>query len=225
MLANTTGLIVNGNNAAEMIAADVLNGNFNTCVDTKFSEIEDNWNTYSVLTVAGGRIRLIPGTKVNIRSFVQWARDKIRQDKYPSLNLLTLAERDEHIGRFNTHKKWLEDAVNMANKSMPNNFTENMERMEWKAKLINFLKSQPGRNGVPLNYVIRDNVFAIVRTNMNFLGDYVDRTPLTGFCLNANASKVHSYIAQLISENIVSEQNLVPHKDADYGRVDYISLQ
>ena len=63
--------------------------------------------------------------------------------------------------------------------------------MDWKATLINFLKYQPGRNGVLLKYFIRDNVASIVRTNTNFIDDYVDRTPLTGRVFNTNESKVH----------------------------------
>ena len=70
VISDTTGLIVNGNNEAEMIASDVFNENFNTCVDIKFSQLEDNWKTYSRLIVAEGRIRLIPRTKVNSRAFV-----------------------------------------------------------------------------------------------------------------------------------------------------------
>ena len=41
VIANTTGIIVNGNNAAEMISDDFINDNFNTCVDIRFSRIED----------------------------------------------------------------------------------------------------------------------------------------------------------------------------------------
>ena len=69
----------------------------------------------------------------------------------------------------------------MAKNSMLKTFTENMEWVEWKATLINFLKSQLGRNSVHLNCVTRDNVAVIVLTNTKYLDDYVDRTPLTGF--------------------------------------------
>ena len=64
-----------------------------------------------------------------------------------------------------------------------------MEWMDWKATLIYFLKYQPGRNGVPLNYVIREKIYAIVRTNKNFIDDYVDRKPLTGRVFNDNFNK------------------------------------
>ena len=45
-------------------------------------------------------------------------------------------------------------------------------------------------------------------------------SPLTGRVFNADASKVHLYIIRLISENTVAEQKILPHKDADDGRVD-----
>ena len=61
----------------------------------------------------------------------------------------------------------------MTKNYMPKNFTENMEMMDWKATLINFLKYQPGRNGFPLKNVIRDKVAAIVQTNTTFLDDCV----------------------------------------------------
>ena len=108
----------------------------------------------------------------------------------------------------------------MARKYRPKNFTEKMKWMDWKAKLIIFLKSQPGRNSVPLNYVITYNVAVIVQTNTNFLGGCVYSTPLTGRVFNADASKVHFYIARLIYENSVSELKILPHKYADDGCVD-----
>ena len=122
VLVNTTGIFVNGKNGAEMISGDVFNENFNTCVNIKFSKIEDNWKTYSGPTVAEGGIRLRPRTKVNIRAFVQWERRKIGQYYYPSLTLFPLAERDDLIKGFNTHKQWLEYAANLAHKYIPNNF-------------------------------------------------------------------------------------------------------
>ena len=66
-----------------------------------------------------------------------------------------------------------------------------MDCMDWKSTLLHFLKSGPGSNGVPLNYFIRDNVATIVRTNTNFLDDYVDKTPLYGRVFDTDASKVH----------------------------------
>ena len=66
--------------------------------------------------------------------------------------------------------------------------------MNCKYTLVKFLKLQPGRNGVPLNCVVRDNEATITRPNTNFLYDYVYRTLLVGRSFSSDASKVHSYI-------------------------------
>ena len=65
----------------------------------------------------------------------------------------------------------------------------------------------------------------MVSTNTKFLDNYVDSTPFTGRVFNSNASKVHSYIALLISENSVAEQKLLPNKDGADRLVDYFPLQ
>ena len=113
VLSNTTGIVLNGNISADMIAAYVFNENFNTCVDIKFSELEYNWKTYRRLTVAEERISLRPRTKVDIREFVQCTRGEVRQDEDPILTLFPLNDRDDLIERFKTHNHWLEDVVNM----------------------------------------------------------------------------------------------------------------
>ena len=194
VLADTNNIAFNGADASERIAGEVFNDNFSSCIDIQFSELEDNWKTYSGLTVNEGRIRLRPRTKVNIKAMVQWARDKLRKGEDPTQEEFPVADRDDLLERYNTHKQWIDDAPNMAKNAMPKNFTEKMEWEDWKSTLANFLKSQPGRNGVPLSYVIRDNEHPVVRANANFLDDYVDRASLNGRVFTADASKVHSYI-------------------------------
>ena len=85
----------------------------------------------------------------------------------------------------------MDNASNMANNEMPKSFTEKMEFMDWKPTLVNFLKSQPGRNGVPLNCVVRDNEATIIRPNANFLYKYVDRKFFIGIDLSYDFSKLH----------------------------------
>ena len=93
-----------------------------------------------------------------------------------------------------------------------------MEWINWKVMLINFLKSQPLRNGVPLNYVLHDNFNPIVRKNPNLLDDYSDITLLQGIVFTCDASKVHSYIIRLVSYNTVYEQKIFPYNDNVNGR-------
>ena len=81
---------------------------------------------------------------------------------------------------YNTHRKGMLDAEGVLNNAMSKTFTDKMKLIYWKVTLINFLKYQPGRNEVPLNYVVHDNFKPIARNNPNFFDDYDDRNPLQG---------------------------------------------
>ena len=225
VLNDTNNLVFNGANAAERISSDVFSDSFTTCLDITFTDLEDSWKTYSGLTINQGQIRLRPGTKVNIKAMIQWVRDQIRLDRDPSTVPFPVADRIDLINRYNTHKQWVDDATGMAKTTMPKPFTDKMKWDDWKVTFINFLKTQNGRNGIPLNYVVRENLNPIQRTNANFLDDYVDQCPLQGRPFSIDAAKVHSYILRLISDNPVAEQKILPHKDLNNGRVDYMALK
>ena len=102
-----------------------------------------------------------------------------------------VTERNDIIEIYNTHKHWTDNAKNISMNAMPKSSTKKMEWMDRKSTLVIFIKSQPGINGVPLNYVVRDNEATITRPNANFLENYVDRTLLTGRAVYSNTSKVH----------------------------------
>ena len=57
---------------AQRIADDIFDKLFTTCMDMTFKELDEHFKTYSNSTVAQGRIRLRPGTRKNIKAFVQW---------------------------------------------------------------------------------------------------------------------------------------------------------
>ena len=219
------GVIWNRESASQRITNGVFNNCFNTCIDITFAELDDHWKTYSSLTVADGHIRLRPGTKVNIRVFVQWTRDKLRTNEDPAAEMFPVALRKDLVYHYNTHKQWVSDASDMAKSARPKMFAEKMKWSDWKVTLLNFLKSQPGRYGVPLSYVIRSDNLVIQNTYANFLDEYAAKAPLQGRAFDHDASKVHSYIICFISENNVAEQKVLPFKDDNNGRLDYIALR
>ena len=118
------GVIWNSESASQRIANNVFNNSFNTCIDITFTELDCHWKTYSSLTVADSCIRLRPGTKVNIRTFVQWTRDKFRTDEDPAVEMIPVASRMDLIDRYNTHKQWVSDASDMVKSARPKTFTE-----------------------------------------------------------------------------------------------------
>ena len=218
-------VLFEGRNAATRIASDVFGDEFITCMDITFDDLDNDWKTYSSLTALQGQIRLQPNVKKNIRAFVQWCRDKIRTGSDPSADPFPVNEATSLIRRHNTHKLWTSKSSDKAKTSRPKQFTDKVKWIDWKDSFVNFLRTQPGRNGVPLSYIVSDNEAPTVRTNAQFLDDYVDQAPLDGPAFAADAEEVHAYIVSFITENPAAENKILPFAAEADGRVDFIALR
>jgi hypothetical protein len=62
---------------AARIADDIFDYLFMSCLDISFKELDDHFKTYSKLSAAQGQICIRPGTRKNIKAFVQWTRDEL----------------------------------------------------------------------------------------------------------------------------------------------------
>ena len=219
-------IIFNGSTTSVRIANEIFDDSFDTFMDITFEELDDHWKTYATLTVADGKVCLRPPTKSNIKALVQWVGDRVRMSLSPSTIAFPVNNKATLIKRYHTHKQWVRDAKNMLETALPKSFTEKMKWIDWKTTLIGFLCTQPGRNGVPLSYIVRDNANPITtRTNADFLDDYVDQAPLTGTAFIMDRLKVHTLIVRFILEHTVAEQKILPIKDQADGRVDFMALK
>ena len=218
-------VLFQGRNAATRIASDDFGDDFVTCMDITFEDLDNDWKTYSSLTVAQGQIRLQPNVKKNICAFVQWCRDRIRTGNDPADDPFPVNEATQLIQRHSTHKLWTSKSSDKAKTCKPKQFTDKVKWLDWKDSFVNFLRTQPGRNGVPLSYVVRNNETAIIRVNPQFLDDYVDQAPLHGPAFAADVEEVHSYIIGFITENPAAENKILPFATRSDGRVDFIALK
>ena len=112
----------------------------------------------------------------------------------------------------------------MLSTALPKNFNESTKWADWKSSFTCFLRTQPCRNGVPLNYVIRKDENPTPTIHPNFIDDYVDYAPLTGNAFIIDAAKVNAFLMKLIADNPVAEQKVLPQKDGNNGRVSYKAL-
>ena len=167
-----------GRNAATRISNDIFGDDFTTCMDLSFEDLDSDWKSHSSLTAAQGQIRLQPIVKKRIRAFIQWTRDRIRTGNNPADHPFPVNDTVNLIQRYNTHKLWVGKASDKAKTSKPKQFTDKVKWINWKDSFVNFLRTQLGRNGVPLSYVVRDNDNPVVRANTQFLDNYVDQSPL-----------------------------------------------
>ena len=100
-----------GSTQATRIGTEVFDNDFQSCLDKSFEEIDEDFKTYSNLTQQNGQIRLDPGTKRNIRAFVQWVRDLLRVGENPSLTVFPVANATLYIRRYKTHEKFCQKGL------------------------------------------------------------------------------------------------------------------
>ena len=223
--ADMNNIIWNGSLTSARLAGEIFDDSWETFMDITYEELDSHWSTYSALTVADGKIRLRPPTKTKIKALVQWVRDQFRTSLDPSLSPFPVGDRTILVKRYHTHKQWVKDSKNMLETALPKNFTDKMKWQDWKNTFLSFLRTQPGRFGVPLSYICRDNENPLVRVNADFLDDYVDQAPLNGDGYIMDNLKVHTLLRRLVTDHTVAEQKLLATKDQADGRADFIILK
>ena len=87
----------------------------------------------------------------------------------------------------------------------PNRFSDKSKWEEWSPSFTNFLRSIPGRNGIPLSYVIRSSPLPDLTLNKDFMDDYVAMADLTGAALEVDRTEVHMYLVKFINGNNTAE--------------------
>lgn len=84
---------------ADTLADQVFMDSYESCMDLSDDDLKEAFKTLSNLTVAEGRIRLLPAVKNRIKAFHQWAKDQFRMGldpsttAFPGLNLVRNKEK------------------------------------------------------------------------------------------------------------------------------------
>ena len=138
---------------AQRIATDLFQDSFNTCMNKTFDKVDSDLKTYSVLTLANGQIRITPGQKNNLKAFIQWTRDQLRNGLNPEFTPFPVDDATIYIRRYKTHENYVKNSSSMAEQSKPSNFKDHMRWQEWEETFLNYLRVIPGRDGAPLKYI------------------------------------------------------------------------
>ena len=193
---------------AQRIADDIFDNLFTTCMDMTFKELDDFFKTYSDLTIAQGQIRLRPGTRKNIKAFVQWTRDELRLGREPNLSPFPVDQVSDLIRRYKTHEKFQTDSKTLAEAAKPEKFKETIKWEDWKPTFINYIRAIPGRDGVPLKYICRENDEPDGTLHEDFLDDYVAMAPLDGDSYAIDTVQVHTFLLNFVSGNETAEAKI-----------------
>ena len=204
---------------AQRIASDIFDNAFASCMDVTFKELDEHFKTYFDLTAAQGQIRLNPGIRKNIKAFVQWTRDEIRLGREPGDTAFPIDQITDLIRRYHTHEKYKTDSRTLAEAAKPEKFKEASTKWEdWKPTFLNYLRSIPGRDGVPLKYICRDNDEPVLETNDDFLDDYVAMASLSGDSFAIDTVQVHTFLVNFVAGNDTAEAKIQGLRRPNDGR-------
>jgi len=204
---------------AQRLAADIFSDQFSSCLDITFKELDEHFKTYSDLTIAQGQIRLRPGTRKNIKAFVQWTRDELRLGRDPAVTPFPVEQVSDLIRRYKTHEKFLNDSKTLSEAAKPAKFKESTKWEDWKPTFLNYLRSIPGRDGIPLKYICREKDEADVDVvNEDFLDDYVASAPLEGNSYAIDTVQVHTFLLNFVTGNDTAEAKIQGLSRVNDGR-------
>ena len=125
-------------------------------MDLTYKELDDHFKTYYHLTVGQGQIRLRPGTRKNIKAFVQWTCNELRLGRDPNLTSFPVNQVSDLIRQYKTHGKFLSDSKTLVEAAKPEKFKETTKWEDWRPTFLNYIRAIPGRDGVLLKYICHD---------------------------------------------------------------------
>lgn len=110
--------------------------------------------------------------------------------------------------RYKTHEKFLLDSKTLAEAAKSEKFKETVKWDDWKPTFLNYIRTIPGRDGVPLKYVCRDKDEPDFMHNDDFLDDYVAMAPLEGDSFAIDTVQVHTFLVNVVAGNNTAEAKI-----------------
>ena len=95
--------------------------------------------------------------KKKIKYLLQWARDAIIVGHDPDMALFYISQIITILRTYQTNKSWVIKALEKERTEKPKQVAEETKWMDWKDYFDKFICTQPGRNGLILKYVIRED--------------------------------------------------------------------
>ena len=114
---------------------------------------------------------------------------------------------------------WTQHAAN------PNDFDNNVKWDDWYPTFANCIRLIPGRDGVPLSYVIRDNAEPDPTPQEDYLDEYVNMALLGGSTYINDNQKVFVLLNKFIVGNDRAEAAVKALNTRTDGRMVYFAIK
>ena len=205
---------------AETLASELFDHAYDDCKDKRMSELVDGFKVLSKLPANAGGVKVALRVQMRIKAFCQWTKDHLRMGLEPSSVPFAVDRSREFMARAETHDQFVRNYTSVASAAIPKDFNKDVKWDDWAPTFINYLNAIPGRDGIPLSYIVRDDDNPAYTPNTNFLDDYVLAAPLMGPAYELDARKVHAFLQTRIMGNDEAEATIKPHEAANDGHKD-----
>lgn len=214
----------NGQTQAARVATDLFANDFVAVKNKTFKELDDDMSAFADLAVGAGRMRFQPGVKHRVRAFIQWTRDEIRMSRDPAATPFPVQNTASILNRYRTHQRFSDNAELMSKAAKPRDFTNETKWTDWEPTLVGYLRTLPGRDGVPLAYIIRANEMPDPAPLGDFLDEYVMNAPLNGEAYAIDNAQVATLIKSFLVGNTEAETKVQTLATQVDGRAIYRTL-
>ena len=116
------------------------------------------------------------------------------------------------------HKIFVAGSDAIASAAKLDKLTKDTKWKDLAPSFFNCLRAIPGRDGVPLKDIVRENELPDPTPNADFLDDYIMNAPLTGQDFTIDAAEVHVFIVNFITKNDKAESIIKIFEDERNGR-------
>ena len=206
------------------VARGLSQDDYETCIDLDDTDLYNYHKTTSSQTVASGnQIILSVPQRSSIKAFVQWTKDAIRTGQDPVMMKFKTTGIAATLRRAASHKLYVKNSDTNAVK--PRNFTKEIKWADWAPSFDNYLRAIPGRTGIHLSYIIREDDLPNPARNMDYLDDYILNASLSGAAYLTDKRSVHTKLVALISTNPEAEAILKLNELIADGRKDWKDLK
>ena len=93
--------------------------------------------------------------KEGIKAFTQWTKDHFGLRINPTSLAFPADTTTELLLRVKTHNMFVACSYSIASASKPEKLTKDKKWENWAPYFLNYLRAIPGRDGVPLKYIVR----------------------------------------------------------------------
>lgn len=209
---------------AAYVASEIFLDTFEKCLDMSSEDLKRDLKTLGENPMAP--IFITASIRTKIQAFVEWAKQCIRCGFDPATTVFPVDSSVDLIRQGSVHADFINKAKLMAATAKPPQFKPSDDWANWSPLVVNYFRQLPGRDGVPLSYVIRDNEQAFYDPNENDIQQkYIQAVPLDGPTFQADSLQVHTYIANLIAGNVKAEAAIQRYRRQECGRADWQALK